>query len=115
MIQLSTCFSDEETNVLSKYTGNNFEVLSYIEGVTYVLSENGEYCYNDCFDATDNDYFAQQKYEKVIPYRIIKFYQYYLMNTKEELNSWYRGRKDSNGNWEYDCVSDSLEEAFECL
>ena len=83
MIQLSTCFSDEETNVLSKYTGNNFEVLSYIEGVTYVLSENGEYCYNDCFDATDNDYFAQQKYEKVIPYRIIKFYQYYLMNTKE--------------------------------
>ena len=33
----------------------------------------------------------------------------------EEINSWYRGRKDSNGNWEYDCVSDSLEEAFECL
>ena len=74
MIQLSTCFSDEETNVLSKYTGNNFEVLSYIEGVTYVLSENGEYCYNDCFDATDNDYFAQQKYEKVIPYRICLLY-----------------------------------------
>ena len=114
MIQLSTCFSDEETNVLSKYTGNNFEVLSYIEGVTYVLSENGEYCYNDCFDATDNDYFAQQKYGITFSYFCL-LYQYYLMNTKEEINSWYRGRKDSNGNWEYDCVSDSLEEAFECL
>ena len=115
MIQLSTYFSDEETKILSKYTGNNFEALSCIEGVTYVLSEKGEYCYNDCFKPTDNDYFAQQKYEKVTPYRIIKFYQFYLMNTKEEINSWYRGRKDCNGNWEYDCVSDSLEEAFECL
>ena len=115
MIQLSTCFSDEERVVLSKYAGNNFELLSHIEGETYVLSESGEYCYNDCFDATNNDFFAQQKYEKVTPYRIIKFYQFYLMNTKEEIDSWYRGRKDNSGNWEYDCVSDSLEEAFECL
>lgn len=51
----------------------------------------------------------------MIPYRIIKFYQYYLMNTKDEVESWYRGSKDNCGNWEYDCVSDSLEEAFECL
>ena len=115
MIQLSTCFSDEEKEVLSKYAGNNCEILSYIEGETYVLSESGEYYYNDCFDVANNAFFARQKYEKVTPYRIIKFYRYYLMNTKEEVNSWYRGRRDSNGNWEYDCVSDSLEEAFECL
>lgn len=115
MIQLSTYFSDEEQEVLSKCAGDTFEILSHIEGDSYVLSEKGEYCYNECFDITDEDFFAQQKYEKVIPYRIIKFYQYYLMDTEEEVDIWYRGRKDSSGNWEYDCVSDSLEEAFECL
>ena len=64
---------------------------------------------------TDIDFFAQQKYEKVMPYRIIKFYQYYLMNTEKDKTVWYRGHKDVGGNWEYDCVSDSLEEAFETL
>ncbi len=115
MIQLSTVLSNEEKAVLLKYAGDDFELLSYIDGETYVLSEKGEYFYNDCFDVTKNAFFAQQKYEKVIPYRIIKYYQFYLMNTKEEIDCWYRGRKDSSGNWEYDCVSDSLEEAFECL
>ena len=115
MIQLSTNLSDEEKVVLSKCAGSKFELLSHIEGDSYVLCEKGEYCYNDCFDITNIDFFAQQKYEKVTPYRIIKFYQYYLMNTKEDVDSWYRGRKDSSGNWEYDCVSDSLEEAFESL
>lgn len=32
MIRLSTNFSDEEKEVLSKYAGNNFELLSHIEG-----------------------------------------------------------------------------------
>lgn len=115
MVRLSTYFSEEEKEVINKCAGSTFEVLSHVEGDSYVLCESGEYYYNECFDMTDIDFFAQQKYEKVIPYRIIKFYQYYLMNIKEDGNSWYRGRKDKNGNWEYDCVSDSLEEAFECL
>lgn len=115
MILLNMYLSDEEKVILSKYAGTKFELLSYIDGETYVLSEEGEYCYNDCFEATNTPFFAQQKYEKVTPYRIIKFYQYYLMNIKDDVNSWYRGRRDSSGNWEYDCVSDSLEEAFECL
>ena len=115
MILLNTYLSDEEKVVLSRYAGHKFELLSQIEGESYVLSEKGEYGYNDCFDRTNIEFFAQQKYDKVTPYRIIKFYQYYLMNTKEEVDSWYRGRMDSSGNWEYDCVSDSLEEAFECL
>lgn len=115
MTQLSTHFSEREKEVLFKCAGSAFEVLSYVEGDSYVLSEKGEYCYNECFEATDIEFFKQQKYEKVIPYRIIKFYSYYLMNIKEEVYNWYRGRKDKSGNWEYDCVSDSLEEAFEGL
>lgn len=37
------------------------------------------------------------------------------MNTKEERSIWYRGRKDANGNLEYDCYMESLEEAFMSL
>lgn len=114
MLRLNMSLSDEEKIVLSKYAGVHFELLPYIEGDSYVLNENGTYYYNECINATDIAFFAQQKYKKVTPYRVIKFYQEYFMDTKEEIDSWYRGRKDSNGNWEYDCVSDSLEEAFEC-
>lgn len=37
------------------------------------------------------------------------------MNTEKERNIWYRGRKDTNGNIEYDCYVESLEEAFMSL
>lgn len=115
MILLNTELSDREKVILTRCAGDKFELLSQIEGDSYVLCENGKYGYNDCFDRTNIEFFAQQRYEKVTPYRIIKFYQYYLMNIKADVDSWYRGRMDSSGNWEYDCVSDSLEEAFECL
>ena len=80
----------------------------YIERENFVLNEYGDYFYNECFEKTDIDFFAKQKYKKIIPYTIIKFYDFYLMNTKEERNIWYRGRKDANGNLEYDCYMESL-------
>ena len=115
MIKLNTIFSPEEKNILLQCAGNAYEVLSCVEGESYLLSEKGDYLYNECFSPTDIDFFAKQRYQKVIPYRIIKFYQYYLMNIENEKEIWYRGRKDSSGNWEYECYSDSLEEAFESL
>lgn len=115
MIKLNTNFSNEEKKVIFKCAGNTFEVLSSIDGDSYVLNEKGDYKYNECFINTNVEFFAQQRYEKVIPYRIIKFYQYYLMNTQEEKDVWYRGRRDDSGNWEYECCSDSLEEAFDSL
>ncbi|MFG6356407.1 MAG: hypothetical protein K1W26_06210, partial [Acetatifactor sp.] len=71
--------------------------------------------HNECFSPSDKKMFVHQKYEKVTPDRIIKFCDFYLMNTIEEKNIWYRGRKDVNGNWEYICYSDSLDEAFSFL
>ena len=115
MIQLNTHFSEYEKEILFNYAGSAFEILPYVEGDSYILSEGGEYGYNECFGITDIDAFARQRYEKVIPYRVIKFYQFYLMNTEEDAGHWYRGRKDYSGNWEYDCVTDNLEEAFESL
>lgn len=115
MIILNTDFSSDEKEVLKKYAGNEYMILSSIDGKSYVLNNaKGNFQYNDCFKPTTKIFFAKQRYEEVIPYRIIKFYQFYLMNIKGE-NIWYRGRKDASGNWEYTCYSDSLEEAFECL
>lgn len=93
-----------------------YEILSQIEGESYILnSVEGKYGYNECFSPSDKKMFVHQKYEKVTPDRIIKFCDFYLMNTIEEKNIWYRGRKDVNGNWEYICYSDSLNEAFSFL
>ena len=115
VVILNTNFSNEEKEVLLKYAGSTYEILPSIEGKSYVLNNiKGEYQYNDCFKPTNKAFFAKQKYEEVIPHRIIKFYHFYLMNIEGE-NIWYRGRKDENGNWEYTCYTDSLEEAFECL
>lgn len=116
MIKLDTSFSEKEKNVLHIWGGDKCEILSSVEGESYILnSSRGTYLYNECFAPTEKEFFARQKYEKVIPYRIVKFCQFYLMNIKEEKNIWYRGRQDNNGNWEYICYSDSLEEAFEGL
>lgn len=116
MIMLSTLFSEEEKRTLYKWAGNSYEILSHIEGESYILNNlEGKYGYNECFKPTNKKMFASQKYEKITPYRIIRFYDFYLMDTVEEKNIWYRGRKDENGNWEYMCYSDSLEEAFSFL
>lgn len=112
MIVLNTQFNDDERKILEQCAGKNFEILSEISGDSFVLNLFGSLSYNECFDSISNEYFAKQKYEKVIPYRVIKFYNYYLMNLEEEKYIWYRGRKDSSGNWEYECYLDSLEEAF---
>ena len=40
----------------------------YIESENFVLNEYGDYFYNECFEKTDIDFFAKQKYKKIIPY-----------------------------------------------
>ena len=115
MIELSTFFSEEEKEVLKKYLGGHYEILTQVEGESYVLCDLGEFFYNQCFTPTETPYFKNQKYERVIPIRVLKFYHFYLMETKDEKDIWYRGHRDSNGNWEYYCYSDSLEEALDVL
>ena len=114
MYRLSIDYSENEISVLTKCAGGSYEILKSIEGESYVLNEYGDYYYNECFCITKVEFLAKQRYQKVIPYKIVKFYQYFLMNLEGE-NTWYRGRKDFNGNWEYDCYFDCLEEAFDCL
>lgn len=115
MYNLNINFSNDELCILQRFGGMHYEILSTIDGDSYILSDNGDYFYNDCFEPTENDYFKKQKYEKAIPNRVVKFSNYYLMETIEEEGIWYKGRKDRIGNWEYECYCDSLQEAFESL
>ena len=115
MYKLNTDLSNEDKRILTEYTNNDYEILPYIEGESFVLNDYGDYLYNECFEKTEIEFFAKKKKKKIIPYTIIKFYNFYLMNTEKERNIWYRGRKDTNGNIEYDCYVESLEEAFMSL
>ena len=45
---------------------------------------------------------------------MICFYQYYLMQTVGS-EAWLRGRKDTNGNYEFDCEADDLEQVLDSL
>ncbi len=50
MIMLNTDFSNEEKDILKKYAGEAYDILSSIEGKSYVLNNIlGEFHYNDCF------------------------------------------------------------------
>ncbi len=115
MYKLNTDLSNEDKRILTEYTNNDYEILPYIEGESFVFNDYGDYLYNECFEKTEIEFFAKQRYKKIIPYTIIKFYNFYLMNTEKKKNIWYRGRKDTNGNIEYDCYVESLEEAFMSL
>lgn len=52
----------------------------------------------------------KQKYELLTPVKMIKFYGFYIMEPKEDIGIWYRGVLNSNGNYEFDCCADSIEE-----
>lgn len=115
MYSLNSNFNEEEKKILNEYAGNNYYLLSSIDEECYILSEDGEYYYNDCFNNSDNKFLKNQKYEKAIPNRIIKFYEYYIMEAYGEPNIWYRGRRNGNKNYEFDCFCNNLQEVFDSI
>ncbi len=109
MIRLTTKFIDSELQVLNELLGT-YEILTFVEGKFFALSEYGENSYFDCFECIEDDFFMQQKYELMKPKKVIKFYQYYIVETEEEPGIWYRGILRENGNYELDCCGDTLQE-----
>lgn len=109
---LNNIFSEEEKKIIAECVGTNYIILDKFEYECFICCENGEYYYNDCFTETDNEYFMKWKFEKANPDRIIKFYNYYLMETLEEKGEWYIGKQDKNGNLEFDASGGDLENAL---
>lgn len=115
MIKLNTSFTDEEKDMLLRCAGKWYEILTEVDGEHYVMNSCGEFQGNEIFEPTDDEFWAKQRYRKLMPYRMIKFFHFYLLNTIDDENVWYRGYQTNNGNWEYDCYADSLEDMFDSL
>jgi len=108
-------FTDKERMTIEKYCGDNYVLLDSIEGDHYILNEEGELYYNDCFKSTINDYLKKQRYEQANPIRIIQFFHFYIMESNNDTGIWYRGNMIENRKYEYDIYGDSLEEIFDSL
>jgi len=108
-------FTDRERMTIEKYCGDNYVLLDSIEGDHYILNEEGELYYNDCFKSTINDYLKKQRYEQANPIRIIQFFHFYIMESNNDTGIWYRGNMIENRKYEYDIYGDSLEEIFDSL
>ena len=108
-------FTDKERMTIEKYCGDNYVLLDSIEGDHYILNEEGELYYNDCFKSTINDYLKKQRYEQANPIRIIQFFHFYIMESNNDTGIWYRGNMIENRKYEYDIYGDSLEEIFYSL
>lgn len=114
-MKLDTKYTKNEMKILRERLGTNHEILLNVDNMCYVLDVNGKYSYNECFTPTENDFFKRQRYQLIEPKKIIKFYNYYIMCSDEETGVWFRGQKNNNGNYEFDCCADSLEEIIDSL
>lgn len=115
MMKLDIKYNENEIEILEERLGTKYEKLSFADGMCYVLDTNGKYSYNECFTPTQNEFFKSQRYQLLKPNKIIKFYNFYIMCSDEEIGVWFRGQKNSNGNYEFDCCADSLEEIIDSL
>lgn len=112
---LSCNFTKLELDIIEKFCGKDYKIVDKLEGNHFILNMKGNLYYNDCFKETKNDFLANRKYEHANPNRIIKFYHYYIMETKNEIGLWYRGTELESMKFEYDICGESLEEIFDSL
>ena len=114
-MMLECNYADDEMQTISFYCGDKANILGEISNDCYVFDLHGRYFYNECFEAAKNEYFASKKYNKVTPIKIFEFASYYVMKCEEYKNLWFKGRLDSNGNYEFTTNSEELSFLLESL
>lgn len=114
-LKLEKTISKSDILILTAKLGNGYEVMKNINEVCYVLDANGDYLYNECFVPTEIEMFQKQKYQLVTPRNIIKYYNFYLMKCSEEPDVWFRGIQNANGNYEFDCYADNIDDIISLL
>lgn len=112
---LNTEYTNEEKEIITLCSGDKFEILESIEEEGYILNAYGKILYQDCFGETKEECFRNQRYNIAKPRRIIKFYQYYLMEDQNNIGEWFVGTKQNNGALEFLYCCEGLQYAFESL
>jgi hypothetical protein len=116
MNELSTIYSSEELNIIKLCSGNKFELLDTIESDCYILNTYGELTYQECFGIIPiENFFLKQRYNIARHKRIIKFYQYYIMEDENNCGEWFIGTKQKNGAIEFTNCCENLLYALESL
>lgn len=115
LIKLNQEFTKEEERIINIWNDEKLEVLDKIENICYLLNSFGDLTYEECFGKTQGEYFNNQKYFLAKPRRVIKYYNYYLLENKGEEGKWYIGEMQLNGNIEFFKCSETLSEAFDSL
>ena len=115
MTKINIVYKKQEIEIMRFFLGDDYEIISEVEGKCYVLTVGGKYGYNECFTHLDNEFFEKQRYDEIAPNRMFKVYGFFIMDSREEPNVWFRGEQNSNGNYEFDCCADSLQDIIEIL
>lgn len=115
MIELSNEFTDEEKKIINKWKDSKLLILKKLNKKCYLLNVNGDLTYEECFGKVNEEYFNCQRYYLAQPRRVIKYYNYYLLENKDKNGEWYVGEKQKNGNIEFSKCSETLEDAFSSL
>lgn len=115
MVELVTSLAEEEQRIIDQWKDKNLIIMESIDFVCYVLSGKGEMEYESCFGETTKAFEKKQRYKLAIPQKVIKYYQYYLLETQDEIGQWYVGGMQKNGNVEFYKCCENLEYAFESL
>ena len=106
--------SNEEQELIKRYLGPEARIEESADGNCFILTEKGKYDYKQCFSERVDEWFEKRRYNSFTPTIIISVYGRYLCKDKEE-GLWYCGRRDSNGNYEFDSATETLEQMIESL
>lgn len=114
-MKLNNNFTQEEQQVIDKWRDSKLGIPVVLDEKCYLLNDNGNLTYEQCFGKTESNYFNQQKYFLATPIHIIKYYNYYLLENKGEEGEWYVGEKQMNGSIEFTKCCETLKDAFTSL
>ena len=125
---LDNAFSKEELLVLDKLKyDSHVQILKAFDYECYLFlhktddnyigrkyDKNKLFDFKECFGDYE-DYYNDAIYEyyRCVPKHIIKFYQFYLIETFDFPGEWYRGDKTYNGNIMLTYYNDGLKELLD--
>ena len=96
-MELLTCFSEEEKKELDYLNREKLIVYSAFSKPCFLLNDNGEFTYEQCFGTTESMYWRSQHFEKLTPRRIFRYYDFYFLEDVDEQGSWFVGFLQKNG------------------
>lgn len=95
-MNLLTTFSEEENREMRYLIGDDLKIFSSFNNDCYILNEYGELTYEQCFGIVENLQLKSQRFEKVIPRRMFRYFNFFFMEETLEKGHWFVGYQQKN-------------------